>query len=460
VKTTPVPRGTTIVADPSTKHLAAGRLVGGTPTRMLRLTETGRVAWQELRDGVVGSPASATLARRLTDSGLAHPRPAIAIALDVTVVVPAHGRPAELDRCLASLGDRFRVVVVDDGSPDSERVAAVATRHGARLVRRETNGGPAAARNSGVDDVSTELVAFLDSDCVAPTDWIERLAGHFADPLVAAVAPRIVPLRVGAAYLDRCSDLDLGASEARVHPSGRVTYVPTAALLARRSALEAVGGFDVDLRYGEDVDLVWRLDAAGWRVRYDPSVEIAHDEPSNWRERLQRRYCYGTSAAPLSRRHPGSITHFAGRPLPLAAVVAVIARRPAVATAAVAATFATTGRSLRRAGAADLGEVRATASVLTGTWLGAGRYATQFAAPLLLAALARPINRRRRAVVVGGLALAPPLVDWARSRPAVSPARYVAGRLADDAAYGAGVYAGCARHRVVAPLLPSLHRPS
>ena len=47
------------------------------------------------------------------------------------------------------------------------------------------------ARNEGLKGVETELVAFLDSDTVPPAGWIEQLAGHFDDPKVAAVAPRI-----------------------------------------------------------------------------------------------------------------------------------------------------------------------------------------------------------------------------------------------------------------------------
>ena len=80
-----------------------------------------------------------------------------------------------------------------------------------------------------------------------------------------------------------------------MRPGSRVSYVPTAALLVRRSALDSVaiddaaipapghlagpgplssrGVFDPALRYGEDVDLIWRLHDAGWRVRYEPSVQ-------------------------------------------------------------------------------------------------------------------------------------------------------------------------------------------
>ena len=156
--------------------------------------------------------------------------------------------------------------------------------------------------------MTTSLVAFIDSDCAADPGWITQLAAHFADPLVGAVAPRVRPMTGRSAvgrYLDARAPIDMGGSEARVAPLTRLAYVPTAALLVRRAA--AGTGFDPDLRYGEDVDLIWRMIAAGWRVRYDPAAEVLHAEPGRWRRVLARRFRYGRSAAPLARRHPGLV---------------------------------------------------------------------------------------------------------------------------------------------------------
>jgi glycosyltransferase involved in cell wall biosynthesis len=133
-------------------------------------------------------------------------------------------------------------------------------------VRREVSGGPAAARNDGLRHVTTEFVAFLDSDCVAPPDWIERLGGHFDDPSVAAVAPRIKALD------GRRSLLDMGAEPAEV--GRRVTYVPAAALIVRRAAEPR---FDPALRYGEDVDLIWRLTKRGAPMAIRPVVVSSAD---------------------------------------------------------------------------------------------------------------------------------------------------------------------------------------
>lgn len=108
-------------------------------------------------------------------------------------------------------------------------------------------------------------------------------------------------------------------------------YVPTAALLVRRAALEGVGLFDPALRVGEDVDLVWRLHDSGWSTRYDPRTVVVHEGPIGWSGWLTRRHRYGTSAAPLAARHRGRLTPLVLRPWPTAAWL--LLRAPAVARA-------------------------------------------------------------------------------------------------------------------------------
>ncbi|TFV51769.1 mycofactocin system glycosyltransferase, partial [Geodermatophilus sp. DF01-2] len=202
------------------------------------------------------------------------------------------------------------VVVVDDGSADPAAVTATAGRHGARVLRHPTARGPAAARNAGLRAATTDLVAFLDSDCVPLPGWSAPLARHTADPRLALVAPRITALSADGAgwvepYEAAVSALDMGAAPAPVAPGTAVSYLPSAALLARRRALG--DGFDESMRVAEDVDLVWRLAAAGWRVRYEPSAAVAHEHRSAIGEWLRRRAFYGTGAALLVARHGAAV---------------------------------------------------------------------------------------------------------------------------------------------------------
>jgi len=463
-----LPAGFGVVIDPGTKQLDPDTLFGGAPARVLRLSRAGRTALAELRAGPVRSAAAGRLARKLTDAGLAHPRPPEPAARpDVTVLIPARDRAALLDRCLSALGRGYPVLVVDDGSQNPEAVADVAAAHGAALVRRPANGGPGAARNSGLLGLTTELVAFLDSDCVPEPGWIERLAAHLADPAVAAAAPRMVAVPGGPGWADRYTTaaccLDLGGAEARVVPGTRVAYVPTAALVVRRAALAPTAGpggvFDPALRWGEDVDLVWRLHDAGWRIRYDPAVRVSHHEPHGWAALLTRRFRYGTSAAPLAIRHPGQVPPLVLHPWPALTVAGLLAGRPAVAGLGFAGSVLATRATLRRAGLPARGVAPAMLTATRQTWLGMGRYACQYGAPVLAAALVAPGGTRgsrrwaRRAAATS-LLLGPPLAAWSARRRSLDPVRYVLGRLADDVAYGTGVWAGALRARSTAPVRP------
>jgi mycofactocin system glycosyltransferase len=426
----PVPEGWRVVLDPRTRRLDRGRALLSPTGRLLRLSARGPAVVAGLPDGARGG-AERRLARTLLDAGAGHPRPDPVQPDDVTVVVPVRDRLAELDRCLAALGSHPHVLVVDDGSADPSGVAAVAERHGARCAHRSANGGPAAARNTALGLVSTPFVAFLDSDCVVPPGWLPVLRGHLADPAVAAAAPRVV----GGPR----SPLDLGPDEGAVRPGTALAYVPTAALLVRVAALPP---FDEALRYGEDVDLVWRLVDAGWTVRYDPSVTVEHAEPARLADRLVRRHRYGTSAAPLAQRHPGHLAHLVLPPWPTAVVALLLARRPGAAVAAAALATARLDRTVGDPATS----ARLVTSATAGTALGLGR-TLALAGPLAWAAGAR--DRR-----VAALLVAPLLREWwHRGRPQ-DPARYVGRALLDDAAYGSGVVAGCVRHRTAAPLRP------
>jgi mycofactocin system glycosyltransferase len=463
--TVPLPAGFRIDFDPGTVFVGSDVLFGGSPARLLRLNAAGRRALDELKAGPVTSLAGGRLARRLTDTGLAHPRPpAPGREPEVTVVIPVRDRPAGLERCLAALGTRYPVIVVDDGSADPAATERACARHGARLVARPVSGGPGPARNSGLALASTPLIAFLDSDCEAGPEWITRLAAHFADPMAGAVAPRVRPVTgPGAAgrYLAARAPIDLGPAQARVVPLTRMSYVPTAALLVRAAALGR--GFDPSLRYGEDVDLVWRMTEAGWRVRYDPSAQVRHFEPHRWAAVLARRFRYGSSAAPLARRHPGQVPPLILQAWPAAAVAALLARRPLVAAAAYGAGLGQLVRLLQDWDVPARGVLRPMAESVRQTWLGAGQWSIQFALPAVAAGLIwpggpgrSPRTRLGRRLALASLLAGPPAAAWLRARPPLDPVRFTLGYLADEAAYGAGVYRSALTERLAEPLLPRI----
>jgi mycofactocin glycosyltransferase len=460
----PLPVGTVVEMADDVAYERGGILVGGSPTRVLRLSGPGRDALAEITGGPIASPGAAQLGRKLTDTGLAAARAQPVVdAPTVTVVVPVRDRETQLDRCLDAVGDAFPVVVVDDGSVAPGRVAAVAGRHRATVLRHPAPRGPAAARNAALGVLGSAVVAFVDSDCVPPAGWIPALLGHFADPLVAAVAPRIVGVTEGGGGIETAvgwaSPLDMGPRSGPVAPRTRLPYVPAAALLVRRCVL--VDGFDEDLRYGEDVDLVWRLVESGWRVRYDASVAVGHAEPASLAQRSARRYHYGTSAAPLARRHPGTLARLSLAPGPAATVAALALGRPDLSALAFAATTVEVWRRTGRTGLPPRTAVLLSARGVWRTWVATGRWCQQLAWPLLAAAALRPggVGWRRRVTrrsLVASLALTPALVDLGHLPRRWADARSMAAASVEQAAYGAGVVRGCLREGVLEPVLPAV----
>jgi mycofactocin system glycosyltransferase len=504
--------GSRVVLDPRTASWRDDRLVmGGSPWRLLRLSAPARDVVRRLRAAgdaglVVTEPTAVAVANLLVERGFAHPVavPRPGAGAGVAVVVPAYGRPDRLAACLASLAvdthdthdthdadddladgaGVAEVVVVDDASPDAAAIASVTAAYGARLIRHAVNRGPGAARNTGLAATSAPVVAFLDSDCTASRGWLDALVPLFDDPRVAAVAPRVRPrpdeLRqsVLARHEAARSALDMGRRRELVRPGAPLGFVPSAALLVRRDAL-ADGAFEPALRLGEDVDLVWRLAAAGWHVRYEPSVTVLHDARLRFGAWARRRYEYGTSAADLDRRHPGRLAPARPSAWNLAALALLAAGRPLGAAAVSGAAAAALGRRLGTvsddAGHAAMwgsvgGKSALSGSALAAVVVGKGVVADAAALghalrrewwPLGWAALAlAPRSRGARPARAAALAmLAPVALEWVRERPDVDPARYVLLRLTEDAAYGSGVIASAVRGRRPGALLPVVRGP-
>jgi mycofactocin glycosyltransferase len=460
-----LPEGFRVCIDARVHFWSNGAVVvGGAPWRIARLDPRARPFVEQLRakkqaGSVAVSGLERSVARLLIDRGFAHPMHDVSESPAITVVVPAYGRTSVLSRCLETLRNSS-VLVVDDGSPEAAAVAATAAHGGARLVRSSENRGPAAARNTGLKETSGELVAFMDSDCTAEPGWLQALAAHFADPLVALVAPRVLPDTRGGGLLARHelarSALDMGAMPELVKPGARLGFVPSAAIVVRRSALG--DGFDESLRVGEDVDLVWRLTEAGWHVRFDPSVTVTHEARTQPLEWITRRFQYGTSAADLAMRHPEKLAPVRVSGWNVAALAFLAAGRPRTAIAIAASASALL---LRRLALAPADALLAPVTVATGVVADGASIGHALRREWWpVGALCLRYVGRSRAARAGAVAmLAPVAWEYASHRPRVDLPRYTVLRLIEDAAYGSGVIASAIWRRTLAPLKPQVRLP-
>lgn len=408
-------------------------------------------------------PAQVRLLRQLADAGLVELRPAASGRPAVSIIVPVRDRRRELAGCLASLAaldyprELLEVVVVDDGS-----VRPVTVPAGVRLVRLPRSVGAAGARNAGAREARSEVLAFLDSDCLAEPGWLDALLPELADPEVAAVGGRIVPTSERT-WLERYeavrSPLDLGATRAAVRPGRPVAYLVTANLVVRRADLEAAGGFDERLRWGEDVDLCWRLHAAGRRLVYQPGGRVRHRHRGSVRAFVSTRADYASSEAALLARHPEGERWLAFSPGMAAALLggldALLGRRRLLAAGALALAVETAATAAqlaplmvpRRRGLPAL--LRGQAS---GLYWAARQLTRYYGVPAAVAALSSQRARAPLLLALAGAWLAPAVADWRRLRPRQSLPAFITASLLDDAAYQCGLLSSCWRLGTLLPL--------
>jgi mycofactocin glycosyltransferase len=465
---TRLPDGFAVQVDRRVKVLGHGSaLLGGSPTRLLRLAPA---AQDMLADGrlKVHDAVSAELARTLLDATVAHPRPAGGPShRDVTVIIPVRDNPCGLRRLVASLRG-LRIIVVDDGSSEPiNQDDFVGAHSNIEVLRHPHSKGPAAARNTGLRACKTNFIAFLDSDVVPRRGWLEALLGHFCDPTVALVAPRIVGLpqrdHLVGRYEAVRSSLDLGQREAPVIPYTSVSYVPSAAIICRTASLREIDGFDETLRSGEDVDLCWRLVEQGARLRYEPVALVAHDHRTEFRDWVARKAFYGGSAALLSERHPDKIAPLMISGWALAAWILMAIGSSFGYLGSLLITGLTGRRMAKTMQGPDTQIWDVVLVAARGLWSAAMQLASAICRHYWPVALLAAIVFRQCRRVVLIAAVVDGVVDWASRRASaeddakpIGLLTYLLLKRVDDLAYGLGLWYGVVRERNIGPLKPQI----
>jgi mycofactocin system glycosyltransferase len=371
---------------------------------------------------------------------------------EIDVVVPVYDDVTSLATLLGTLTD-FHVTVIDDGSHDASAIAACVDEFRATLVRLPNNRGPAVARNEGARLSERPFLWFIDVDVELDVARAvaQSLRRGFADPMVAAMAPRVRGT-TGSTKRERFEHhfgaLDMGDRSGLVVPCGPVSYVPSACLMVRRASFG--DGFDESLRLGEDVDLVWRLHDQGWLVRYDADTTVHHRARTSWRAWLRQRHRYGESSAALASRHGSRLAPVRADGWTLAAWASVLLGQPAFGARVVGAAR----RHAREKFFAEQDAPNQVATRVVGYNMAraggplARAVVRTFGVAVLLSALHPRLRTRALALFAIGT-----MWRWRSERLDV---RDVPVAVLDDLAYGTGVFHGAWRARSMRALTPNI----
>ncbi len=231
-------------------------------------------------------------------------------APDVSVVIPTHGRPERLARCLEALAeqdlprDRFEVIVVDDGSPVSptDAVDSVAGRIETQLLRQPQS-GPAGARNTGAARARGGLLAFTDDDCVPDRGWLRVLHETAAATPGAGVGGYTRNLLTGN-LCSAASQLLIDYLYERFNRNPEdATFFASNNLALPTESFRRLGGFaeTFPLPAGEDRELCDRWRYEGLRLVYAPEATIGHQHALDLAHFWRQHFRYGRGAHEFRR---------------------------------------------------------------------------------------------------------------------------------------------------------------
>jgi glycosyltransferase involved in cell wall biosynthesis len=229
----------------------------------------------------------------------------------ISVVVCSYNGSATIRDTLNGLQQldypNFEVIVVNDGSTDG--LANIVVQYPVILISTP-NRGLSSARNTGLDQAQGEIVAYIDDDAYPDPHWLHYLAYAYRHSTHGGMGgPNLVPAEDGPV-----------AQSVANAPGGPVhvlltdelaEHIPGCNMSFRREALVAVGGFDPVFRAaGDDVDVCWRIQDAGYTIGYHPAAVVWHHRRTSLWAYWNQQKGYGKAEALLEAKWPEKYNGF------------------------------------------------------------------------------------------------------------------------------------------------------
>ena len=229
----------------------------------------------------------------------------------ISVVVCSYNGSRTIRECLEGLKrveyPDFEVIVVDDGSSDG--TGEIASEYDVRLIQTE-NRGLSSARNTGMKAATGEIIAYTDDDAIPDPEWLTYLAHAFQTSGHAAIGgPNIAPAHGG--LVAECVARSPGNPMHVLLSDEVAEHIPGCNFAVRKSALEAIDGFDAQFSIaGDDVDACWRLQERGWTLGFAPGAMVWHRRRDSLKTYWKQQRNYGRAEAMLERKWPEKYNGF------------------------------------------------------------------------------------------------------------------------------------------------------
>lgn len=229
----------------------------------------------------------------------------------VSVVVCSYNGSATIRDTLEGLQgleySDYEVIVVNDGSTDA--TLEIACEYDIKLISTD-NRGLSSARNTGWQEASGEIIAYIDDDAYPDPHWLHYLVHTFSTTdYVGVGGPNIAP--PGDGMIADCAANAPGGPVHVLISDTEAEHIPGCNMAFRREALAAIGGFDPRYRAaGDDVDICWRLQERGWKIGFHATAMDWHHRRNSVSAYCKQQLGYGKAEALLEQKWPEKYNAF------------------------------------------------------------------------------------------------------------------------------------------------------
>jgi glycosyltransferase involved in cell wall biosynthesis len=236
----------------------------------------------------------------------------------ISVIIPSYNSEYTISKCLDSIGQQtyagdFEIIVVDSSSDRTPEIVA-SCYPAVKLVHLRKRTDPGSSRNIGIGEIRGELIAFIDADCVAAPDWLERMAAAHESSydIVGGIvrnSPESRNLAGRAGYMAEFRDFLPGQERQEV------PHIPTCNISYKRRIFREFGMFQGQYYPQEDLFFNYGLWKRGEKMLLDPSIQVWHQHRTRLGDFLCHQHSIGRATARVLREIPLEGSWIAERPL-------------------------------------------------------------------------------------------------------------------------------------------------
>jgi glycosyltransferase involved in cell wall biosynthesis len=224
---------------------------------------------------------------------------------NISVVIPVYNDEERLEKTLQSLKRQsfknFETIVVDDGSKDNS--SEVARKYADKVIRNDTNKGPAVTRNLGIKNAKADIIAFTDSDCIAKEDWLEKTNEFFKDKnnkvmMGKTTIPKSTFVGDSISALGFPAGGHVGFENMwKVSAEGYTDHLSSCNMALRKEVFDKHGMIDESfpLAGAEDTELSYRLTKNGVKIKYNPNAVVEHEPRTSLKSFMRWQITRGRS---------------------------------------------------------------------------------------------------------------------------------------------------------------------